>query len=444
MAQPKETWFDRQVLEKIIINLLSNSFKYTPAHGEITLEIYDSLEQFKPSFRNELKLEANPRKGSFLYFRIADNGIGISGESIAHLFERYYRVSEAHMGSGIGLAFVKTLTQLHRGNIYVYSEREKGTEFIIGIPVGPDQYAANEKWTGTSAVDSGAEGNAAQALGTRPVFSLSSAARHTESAQLPLILIADDHEELRGFLKESLEGEFQIMEAANGRQALETCQEYFPDIVISDIMMPEMDGIEFCRALKANEDLSHIPFILLTARSSMEARLEGTGSGADHYFAKPVNTELLIFTIRNILLQKQKLRERYRRDQHAELRELAHTHKDREFLDDLLRIIEAHLSSPDLDVDFICAQVGMSRTKLYHKVKNITGQSIGDFIRSHRLRHAAKLMTETDLSLTDIMYNVGIQTQSYFSKAFKQEFGKTPTQFLKELETGRMSREAGS
>lgn len=444
MAQPKETWFDRQVLEKIIINLLSNSFKYTPAHGEIKLEIYDSLEQFKPSFRNELKLEANPRKGPFLYFRIADNGIGISGESIAHLFERYYRVSEAHMGSGIGLAFVKTLTQLHHGNIYVYSEREKGTEFIIGIPVGPDRYAANEKWTGASTVDSGSANKTVQALGTSPVFSLSSTARLTESTQLPLILIADDHEELRGFLKESLEGEFQIMEAANGRNALETCQEYFPDIVISDIMMPEMDGIEFCRALKGNEDLSHIPFILLTARSSMEARLEGTGSGADHYFAKPVNTELLIFTIRNILLQKQKLRERYRRDQHAELREMAHTNKDREFLDELLRTIEAHLSSPDMDVEFICAQVGMSRTKLYHKVKNITGQSIGDFIRSYRLRHAAKLMTESDLSLTDIMYNVGIQTQSYFSKAFKQEFGKTPTQYLKELETGRISREAGS
>lgn len=443
IAQPQETWFDRQVLEKIIINLLSNSFKYTPDNGEIRLDIFDSFDHFKPSFRNELKLESYPRKGEFLYFRIADNGIGISGDSIAHLFERYYRVSEAHMGSGIGLAFVKTLTQLHRGNIYVYSERDKGTEFIVAIPVGPDQYAAHEKWTIAANPDSDTSDTKPELAALSQTYPLSPTARISDSANLPLILIADDHEELRGFLKESLEGEFHVMESANGRQALNICQEYFPDIVISDIMMPEMDGIEFCRALKGNDDLSHIPFILLTARSSMEARLEGAGSGADHYFAKPVNTELLIFTVRNVLAQKQKLRERYRRDQHAELRELAHTHKDREFMDELLRIIEQHLSSPDMDVDFICAQVGMSRTKLYHKVKNITGQSIGDFIRSHRLRHAARLMTETELSLTDIMYNVGIQTQSYFSKAFKQEFGKTPTQFLKELETGRMGRESG-
>lgn len=440
---PRESWFDRQVLEKIIINLLSNSFKYTPAGGEVKLEVLASLEPFKPSFDNELLIGTHPSKTGFVYIRIADNGIGISKESIAHLFERYYRVSDAHIGSGIGLAFVKTLTQLHKGNIRVYSQRNKGTEIIIGIPVQQQDYSADETWTGIQSGSSALE-SLATAVNTDKEKSsqvLSNNANDTGNG-LPVVLIADDHEELRGFLKESLEGEFAVLEAANGRDALDITKEHYPDVVISDIMMPVMDGIGFCNELKQTAEIAHIPFILLTAKTSIESQLEGTGSGADYYFAKPVNTGLLLQTIRNILSQKQKLRERYRKDQHAEVREMAHGHRDREFMEELIKIIEANLNSPELDVDFVCTQVGMSRTKLYNKVKNITGQSIGDFIRSFRLRKAANLMTETDLSLTDIMYSVGIQTQSYFSKAFKAEFGKTPTQYLKDLEDA--TREAKS
>lgn len=432
---PHETWFDRQVLEKIIINLLSNSFKYTPAGGEVKLEVLSSLDQFKPSFENELLIESNTAKSGFIYLRIADNGIGISKESIAHLFERYYRVSDAHMGSGIGLAFVKTLTQLHKGNIRVYSQRNKGTEFIISIPVRKKDYSIAETWTQAQPGNASLE-SLSSVPGPEKEEKVIVSNNNVSDAgnSLPVILVADDHEELRGFLKESLEGEFSVLEAANGRDALDIAKEQFPDVVISDIMMPVMDGIAFCHELKQSPDIAHIPFILLTAETSMESQLEGTGSGADYYFAKPINTELLLQTIRNVLSQKQKLRERYRKDQHAEVREMAHGHRDREFMENLIKIIEANLNSPELDIDFVCTQVGMSRTKLYNKVKNITGQSIGDFIRSFRLRKAAALMTESDLSLTDIMYSVGIQTQSYFSKAFKAEFGKTPTQFLKELE----------
>ncbi len=441
---PKETWFDRQVLEKIIINLLSNSFKYTTPNGEIHLETFTKLQHFKPSFENELKFEFNSNQSEFLYFRVADNGVGISKESIKHLFERYYRVSDAHMGSGIGLAFVKTLTQLHKGNIWVYSQRNKGTELIIGIPVGQSAYTQEEKWTPVPQ-----QQTSLQSLQDNRVNGLHADSFNTEVRsipdnlqKLPIILLADDHEELRGFLKESLEGEFTVAEANNGEVALNFAKEYYPDIVISDIMMPVMDGIRFCTELKNNPDISHIPFILLTAKTSMESQLEGAGSGADFYFSKPINTELLLQTVRNILHQKQKLRERYRRDQHAEVRELAHHQRDQEFLDQLIGIIDKNLNSLELDIDFLCTQVGMSRTKLYHKVKSITGQSIGDFIRSMRLKKAAQLMSETDSSLADIMYAVGIQTQSYFSKAFKAEFGKTPTQFLKELEAGDSKKES--
>ncbi len=429
-----ETWFDRQVLEKIIINLLSNSFKYTPDNGVIQLSVFETLENFKPSFENELIIENNSRAEQFLYFCISDNGIGISKESIGHLFVRYYRVSDSHLGSGIGLAFVKTLTELHKGNIYVYSQPNKGTELIIAIPAGKKDYAETERWM--------------QAF--KPELALRKLAPpsdqlvlHNERRRLSenkklvdhLVLIADDHEELRSFIRDSLKDQYTVIEAADGKIAMEKTIEYQPDIIISDIMMPVINGIEFCELVKKSPETAHIPFILLTAKTSIEARIEGTDTGADYFFSKPLNTDLLLLTIRNVLSQKDKLRERYQKDHHAELKELAHSVKDKEFLEELIALIERNLSIPAMDIEFICMQIGMSRTKLYNRVKNITGQSIGDFIRSVRLRKAASLMTRGDLSLTDVMYSVGIQTQSYFSKAFKNEFGKTPTQFLKEAET---------
>jgi AraC-like DNA-binding protein len=173
---------------------------------------------------------------------------------------------------------------------------------------------------------------------------------------------------------------------------------------------------------------------MLTAKDSIESKIEGVESGADFYFSKPLSLELLTLTIRNILNQKQKLKTKYFKDHYTEAKELVHSRKDKEFMDQLITIIESHLTNPDMDVDYICTQIGMSRTKLYQKIKNVSGQSIGEFVRTIRLKKAAQLMTQQDTSLSDVMYNVGIQTQSYFTKAFKKEFGKTPSQFLKELD----------
>jgi YesN/AraC family two-component response regulator len=251
-----------------------------------------------------------------------------------------------------------------------------------------------------------------------------------------LVLIADDHHELRAFLKESLQPFYKIIEAADGKEAMEKTLEHYPDLIISDIMMPVMDGLAYCRLVKTTVETAHIPFILLTAKDALASRMEGTETGADYYFSKPVSMDLLKLNMRNIFAQREKLKEHYRNDQLAEVKELAHSSLDKQFLEDLLSIIGKNLSSPEMDIDFVCAEIGMSRTKLYNKVKGITGQPIGDFIRTIRLRRAAALMMQRDLSLTDIMYSVGIQTQSYFSKAFKQEFGKSPTQFLKDIEPG--------
>jgi YesN/AraC family two-component response regulator len=198
-------------------------------------------------------------------------------------------------------------------------------------------------------------------------------------------------------------------------------------------MMPKMDGIEFCKRIKEDEATSHIPFIMLTAKDALEARLEGVSSGADVYFAKPLSMQLLQLTLKNILKQKLKLKTHYQNDQYAEAKDLVHSNADKQFLEELIRIIEIHLVNPEMDVEYICTQIGMSKTKLYQKIKKINDQSIGEFIRTVRFKKAAQLMTTEDIPLSEVMYLVGIQTQSYFTKAFKNEFGKTPTQFLKDL-----------
>jgi DNA-binding response OmpR family regulator len=371
-----------------------------------------------------------------MYLRVADNGIGISKESISHLFERYYKITESHLGSGIGLAFVKSLTLLHKGHIYVYSERNKGTEIIIGIPVSKDDYEKKERWIHNNK-ETGAR---LESIHSKHEYDITpfdektmNADEEAESGKLPHILVVDDNEELRVFLKDSLSQHYHITEATDGRTGILKAKEEFPDLIISDVMMPGMDGIEFCRQIKEDIETSHIPFLLLTAKDALESRIEGVESGADYYFAKPLSIQLLTLTIRNILNQKQKLKERYYTDYHSEAKELVHSRKDKEFMDQLIDVIDAHLTNPDMDVDYICMQVGMSRTKLYQKIKNITGQSIGEFIRTIRLKKAVQLMTHKDISLAEVMYSVGIQTQSYFTKAFKKEFGKTPSQFLKDL-----------
>ncbi|HKH59556.1 MAG TPA: two-component regulator propeller domain-containing protein [Flavitalea sp.] len=436
--QSSEIWFDRQVLEKIVINLISNSFKYTADGGTITVETLDSLENFKPSFENELILKNDYRGKKYFHLRVADNGIGISKESIQHLFERYYKISESHLGSGIGLAFVRSLTSLHKGHIGVYSERNQGTEIIVSIPVSKEDYDQNERWIGNNQNGEGFQ--KLESIQYKYEHYFPSAGEHyiaqNEEGKLqtiPHILIVDDNEELRKFLEETLSPQYKISHAGDGQSGLIKAKDEFPDLIISDVMMPGMSGIELCRLIKNDIEVSHIPFIMLTAKDALESKIEGVWSGADFYFAKPVSIDLLLLTIRNIFLHRQKLKERYFKNHHIEAKELVHSQKDREFMEQLLEVIDSQLTNPDMDVDYICNSIGMSRTKLYQKVKGITGQSITEFVRSVRLRKAVQMMTQEDILLTDVMYRVGIQTQSYFTKAFKKEFGKTPSQFLHEL-----------
>jgi CheY-like chemotaxis protein/AraC-like DNA-binding protein len=430
-----QLWFDRQVLEKIVINLVSNSFKYTSTGGSITVKVSQNLQDLAPTFEHDLVLENEYKGKEYLYLQVADNGIGISKESIHRLFERYYKITESHMGSGVGLAFVKSLTFLHKGSITVHSERHRGTEITIALPVSPQDYSADEKWM-KSRKEAVVNIESMQNSFNSAFFSSTENSCPKKKAAVcnKHILLVDDNDELRQFLKESLADQFTICEAVDGNNALSMVKEKRPDLIISDVMMPGMNGIDFCRRVKEDPETGHIPVVMLTAKAALESRLEGTASGADFYFSKPVNTDLLLLTIRNIFEHQQTLKDHFTYEHQSGSLAATHSAREKEFMNQLSTLLEEHISDPELDVDYICRQMGMSRTKLYQTVKSITGQPIGDFVRTVRLRKAVQIMTEEDVLITDVMYRVGMQTQSYFTKAFKKEFGKTPTQFLQELE----------
>ncbi len=431
-----EVWFDRQVVEKILLNLINNSFKYTPQNGSISIEVLSSLRNYQSLYEHSLKLENEYRGREYIYVSVADNGIGISKNSINHLFERYYRITDKHLGSGVGLAFVKSLTFLHKGSIYVYSERHKGTNIIIAIPFHKEDYTNEEKWLSDRQQEGGVQLESIQyneALYT-PNYSSGVLQNVKAVVTAPCILIVDDNEELRAYIKEVLEPHYHIIEAANGEEGIIKAKNESPALILSDVMMPVMNGIDFCIHIKSDIATSHIPFILLTAKDALESRLQGVESGADYYFSKPVSTDLLLITIKNLFDHRQKIKERYFKDYQVEVRELVHSAKDKEFMDQLLKILEQNLDDPELlNVDYVCRKIGISKTKLYKKIKDITGQTINEFIRTIRLKKAMEIMTHEDVQITDVMYRVGILSQSYFTTVFKKEFGIAPSHFHRQI-----------
>ena len=249
------------------------------------------------------------------------------------------------------------------------------------------------------------------------------------------ILLVEDNQEMRRMLKESLIPYFTVSEAPNGIEGYKKVKEEFPELIISDVMMEDMDGIEFCKIVREDVETSHVPFIMLTAKSSVDSQISGIETGADFYFPKPVSVQLLLLTIQNIFNQRQKLKTHYVKGHQTEMKGLVHSVKEREFMDKVLAIIEKNMEDPNFDTDLLCREIAMSKTNLYHKLKSITGNSISEFIRSVRLNKAKEIMVNEDVLINEVMFKVGIQTQSYFTRVFKNEFGVTPRQFLQDLKS---------
>ena len=423
---------DPRILEKILLNLLDNAFKYTNAGGKISFGVFFDRTGFQPSFDKGFQLlNTTHRAKKYIYFRIADTGIGISGESLANIFDRYYRVNTHHLGSGIGLALVKSLTQLHKGDIYVYSQRNEGTEIIIGIPWGEENYAPSE----TTAANTGLEATL-EPLDNTPLYD----SPDPEEAGQPLlsrtkkhILLVDDNEELRRFLKQSLSRDYNVYEAGDGRSAIDMAIAKTPDLIISDVMMPGMNGIELCRLIKEQFETRHIPFIILSAKDALDTKIEGMTSGADYYFSKPLSIALLLLTIGNIFEQAEFIKQRYLKDYLSTATELVQSEKDKQFLYELGQLIEDNIHDPDLDVDFLCERLLISRTKLYQKIQSISDQSVAAFIRTIRLKKAIQLMTNEHIAMNEVAYRIGMQSSSNFSRAFKKEYGMSPLQFMQSV-----------
>ncbi|MBE9463568.1 response regulator [Dyadobacter subterraneus] len=435
---PHTGLFDVQVLEKILLNLLNNAIKYTQAGGNISFEIFSDIDKFKPSFEVGFQLlNENHRASKYLYFCVSDTGIGISSDAITRIFDRYYRIGREQLGSGVGLALVKSLTQLHKGDIYVYSEPFKGTEIIIGIPLGEENYSESERASFGNDPEVRMEPVDNSILA--PLSDLETDIAPDAQAVHKHILLVDDNAELRLFLRQTFEKYYYIHEAEDGKSALEIASEKVPDLIISDVMMPGMSGIELCKLVKEQFETSHIPFVILSAKDALATKIEGLESGADYYFAKPLSVDLLLLTVHNIFERSEKLKLRYTKNYLSEATELVHSEKDKEFFQSLLALIEANIQEPDLDVEFLCKHLYISRTKLYQKIKSITDQSVGEFIRTIRLKKAIQIMTHEDIAMNKVVDRVGMQSSSNFSRAFKKEYGKSPLQFMQSLKKNSVS-----
>ena len=426
----KETlWLDRAVVEKITVNLLSNAFKYNRPAGTVTVEI---CENDAAHFENELKLVIPKGKEfDFVWLHVADTGIGLTETELQQVFDRYYRVTESEQdgqpGSGIGLAFVRSLVTLHRGCISVYSEKDKGTEFYIGLPRGkaylkPDEVLVADETTPNSVIA------AAERLDLieESLHDVETAIlnQNQKASNKPRLLIVEDNAELRTFLAESFADNYRILIAEDGEVGLKIAKETIPDAIISDIMMPKKDGIELCQAVRATIEISHIPFILLTAKNSVQSRIDAADVAADAYIAKPFSLRLLQATITNLLETRQKLKERYSENHLYEVHELTTNKRDQDFLGQMMGIIERNLEDCDFDVDKISREMGTSRTVLYDKVNALTGKSVGEFVRKMRINTAARILVTENLPINLVMDRVGIQSPSYFSKAFKKSLEK--------------------
>lgn len=429
---PEKLYFDAKVMEKILLNLLNNAFKYTREGGIISVSTLADIRNFKSPYTGHIIIEPDNNTKEMFGLVISDNGIGISGSSIGLIFERYYRINEStgtqHMGSGIGLALVKSLVELHKGYIAIYSERGKGSDFVIGFPATLSAYKEEdftEDEVGIRLSDTWAvhqhdhKDNAEES----PIYPPGQSEKK--------ILIVEDNDDLRELLAGFLGRYYDVKEVANGLEALKYIRKEDADLIITDVMMPGMDGTELSKTIKNNIETSHIPVVMLTAKTGTDNQIEGLHSGADIYLEKPVDKQILLLTISNLFKQQVRIKEYYAKHYFAQTNaNETHVNKrDAEFMKRLIDLIENNLSNTDIDVFQVASSLAMSRRTLYGKVKAMTGQSVVEFIRNYRLRKAAQILAGTDIPISDVMERVGIDNASYFSRIFKKEFGESPSDF---------------
>ena len=419
-------WFDKDKLEKIFYNLLSNAFKFTPDEGTIVIKL--TVIQ-----KNDNQQE---RKFKYLRVMVEDNGIGIPAERLPKIFDRFYKISNAEKlrkkleqeSSGIGLSFTKELVEIHHGLINVKSEVGRGSCFIVELPLDKSVYHEHE----LKPSNAGSEESDIDEF----IFSEkedSFILPKVEGKQAPCndkinVLLVEDNEDLLYFLKTFLTKEYHVLEAKNGKEGFELAKKSVPDLIITDVMMPVMNGYELCRKLKTDHLTCHIPVIILTAKNSIDSNILGYELGADDFIPKPFYVKMLTTRIKNLIENRRKLRERFRQ-QFLQPQEVKIASADDSFLIKALRIVEDHISDSEFDVNQFALEMGLSRSVFYRKMRAIADQSANEFINNIRLKRAAQLLKQNKLTISEITYEVGFNDPQYFSKCFKKQFGKTPSEF---------------
>ena len=432
-------WFDTVKLEKIIVNLIANAIKFTPAGGTITVTARthrDKPEQYPDGY---------------LQLSVADTGIGILPHQLPFIFDRFYQAGQdsenlhKNKGSGIGLALVKELVTLHGGEIKVASSigenQNSGTTFTLQIPLGnkhlktgdiikdeipyPDFQSAKLLKEELSFQNNPEETNG-----------ISNKKRINEAENKKnLILVVDDNADVRKFIRGPLESQYTVIEAEDGEAGIKTALKVIPDLIISDVMMPLKDGYQLCDALKKDIKTSHIPIILLTAKASEGSIVEGLETGADDYITKPFNTKILLTRIKNLINLRHNLQETIQRDMLLQPTEIAVSSMDREFMTQLMTLLEKHTPDSDFGVDQLAERLYMSRATLNRKIKALTGEPTNQFIQSYRLKRAAQLLKANFGNITEVAFEVGFSSSNYFTRCFKDKYHQPPHLFQASQET---------
>lgn len=397
----KEDWFDQDVLEKILYNLMGNAIKYTPEKGIITLKGERLGEKFKISVINS---------GNYIPLNLQQK-----------IFTRFYQTDSKNPGTGIGLALTKDLTEIHKGTISVKSEENGTTEFTVSLPISKKTFEESQIFSHN--IES-------ETTETNPIFEKLVEKEIVLPEDAPVILVIDDNKDIRDYVCSIFENTYSVHTAVNGKEGFAIAIETIPDIVISDVMMPEEDGFTFTKHLKEHQLTSHIPVILLTAKTQITSKLEGMGIGADAYVTKPFNSQLLKATAENLIENRRKLQQRFAQEVVLMPKDISISSADEQFLERLQKVLDKNITDSDFSIENFGSEMGVSRMQLHRKLKALTGQSASEFLRTQRLKLALKLLQEKKISISEVGYTVGFNDPSYFTKCFKQEFGSSPSEYI--------------
>ncbi len=432
--RPLMLWFDQQKMRSVFYNLFSNAFKYTSNGKRISIVIRkeDSNTEKRLKFIRRNK----PSNEEYVVVDIIDEGVGIEKEKLPYIFDSFYTIgsnSTTITSTGIGLALVKNIMLMHHGQIEVDSTPGKGSKFSVFIPTGdvnknPD-FSVEDVSQNSSVLNETNED-------TETPITVDLEDKLIEDIEnnpdTQYILVVEDDEDIRQYIVDELKHDFKLKEAANGVEGLTIAQETVPDLIISDVIMPEMDGIELCNKLKEDITTNHIPVIILTAKSSDEDMLEGLKHGADSYLTKPFNIDLLKVNIDNLLKSRSKLREKYSSELMIKPRNVVIENRDGELLSKLISIIEENMHETEFGVKTLADGAGLSRMQLYRKLKALVNKTPHEMINAFRMERAAQILVQKQMTVSEVAYEVGFNTPKYFSRCFKEQFGVLPTEYVKE------------